>query len=538
MLKRITGQIKNRNKVCAFIFGAYSVFLFFMYYCLCISSNAFTSVLSGTSDPDEFLYLFNLFGDIGFFDLNVKNVIYTVFMFFSDNPLISFTWTSFLLYMVSVLLVFKIANFYKDSNLYGLIAVFIYTTFPGVFVSSYGINIHISETMMLLFVLYFYLKSNYFSSDIYSWLYVLFMVFALGERESVLIYISIILCITSLAAIKKKKYFSLKYNFFAGVIALLIILSYSSRSYMCDKAGHLPAFFTNLDLGLLLRLPYLIILEIIKRFADNISVFYVLTIFSFLAFRLLNPPKYKDVSFKFIEFFIIIVFGLYFFAVVPSDPRIVKLMPLIIYTAFHEIYPVLPFLALWIANLFYLYKRFTGYVLLSVAILFAFFPVNLMDYSFSHLIKKETYMIENKLSHSDVFTDIADYLNVILYKSPYENFWFSLELVDKKDVLSEAGAFKDNFEQRYEIGTSFMASVEHIILISGFSYGHDTYEGILNKAKELDVDAGKIYMIFVCHKNKRVSFDRKKHSLEKIKTWAVSVNDMDFHLNIHAFAQK
>lgn len=538
-------QENNRNSMCNAIFYIYMIFVGFMYYCLYISSSPFTSVFVDTSDPEEFLSLLN-FNLVENLPLDsIKNIIYTGYLFFSDDSFFSFVWTSFSLFAISAFLVYKMANLYKPNNYCGLLAVFIYTTITDILLNVFAINVHISETMFLLFILYFYAKSNGFSGKRYSVLYLLFSLMALFERESIVIYLSVIVLFTSLLSIKKKKYFSLIYNFLIVAMISVIVFSGTHSGYLLEKLGHWYIYVNMLDVYTICKLPYLIAYKFFIQLSLNISSFYLFLIAGCLLTQIIYPIKNRTKFFVFINLFVVFILFLYCLTIVPSDDNILDGIFQYRGAIFDDVMPVFAFVAIGLANFFYLYRKWKLYIFIFILFVYAANPINLLNYSIDRLKNREKTTLESRYKSFYELNDVSDTLTFLLDQFRYEKFMFVLEKADTANVadsLSMKSDYLVALDDLYvklghtksipDIFNEFMYQLAEIVSINGFEYNVCPKSEMNGMCQILGLRPENVCRVLLCSKTEQV---RINSCTKKLKSWKVVIEDINFNLYLYVY---
>lgn len=508
----------STSKMCNTLLAIYLIFISFMYYCFYLGFGPVFTLFVDTSDIDTF---HNFFSDSYVFDISsisFKNIFYTIYASIFGTNFLSYVGTSFTVYLISVLLVYNITNYGKSVKFYGLLAALIYTTFPDMLLSVYGINVHISESMALLFVIYFYAKSNFFEEKTYSLLYVVFSVLAFWERESIVIYMGIILLFTTFFVLKDRRYTFLAYNILIFIAMTAISFSVERVSYFSNKIEHLYFYIENLKT-----------INILNVFKDTlflgsfcvystISVFYfVLIIFSF-SLQLIFFRKDKSRFSYFIDFFVLLIFSLFLFTVVPENISEISGLS----TAFfYDIFPIYAFLAISMANFFYTIKSFWAYTLTAVLFLYFLFPFNSFYSKAVNFDNEESITASYRENNYYVYTDIEKIFDSLEIKGQYENILFV--------VTGES--FNLDTDDRIFHSIMDLAWIYDIKVQSGFSGKWATLLEKVNLPKE------EIIQVLHVTKNKEFLYAEPDYFISKINQWGFKIDDVDMKLHLYSLSK-
>lgn len=508
----------------------YMGFLTLVYYRFCVSSSAFTSVYISTSDMERFFNLFALGEKTSLSVISIKNIMYTFLLLLTKDSFFSFVWTSFILYLVSVFLVYKISNLYKDNNWYGLLAVLIFTTIPEMFLRVYAVNVHISETMLLLAVVWFYGKSENFTFKKYSLCYLIFALAAFFERESIVIYLGLILFLSSYICLKRKKYISCTYNAVIAFIIAAAIFSSKHSSYIFERLSHWLVYFKTLEAGVVLQIPYLTVCEIFFQLRQGFSSFYLLVLLLALLCRLFYSSKAKVSFFLFIESFISMVFGLYLFTVIPKHKIIFREMFDTQGAVLDDILPVFAFLAIFLANFFFICQRLRKYIIASAVVIFFVFPVNLFDYSLSEFKQQESEILQDKTRYEYLHYDISGQVESSIN---HNGFFF---LLKKNNIPAEGLSYSISipYLSVMDIFEDMFSFVEDVFCLQGLKSAYVNKEQAKELIRLTEIPLEDVFSFFVCYSQNDFAYIISSAKVKKISSWQIIINDESFDLLFYA----
>lgn len=515
-----------------------------------MTGNAAVSTFIHTSDPEVFLNLLQFSNIAKFTDITVKNIIYTGILFFSGDGFFSYVWTSFALYVFCIVLVYKLSNLHKHNNYYGLIGVFIYSTFFDMLLSVFGINVHVSETMFLLLIFYFYEKSNTFIDKKYSIAYLLAMLFAFFERESVLIYLSVFLLFTFFILIKKKNYFMLGCNLLLVAIISFMILNSSGSLYLVNKLGHWYIYLKDMGFSIQLKLPYLILDALLKQALGAIPIFYQLLFAFCVVFKIFFRQTRNIMYFVLIDGFILFILGLYCLTIVPASPALMGGVFEGKGAIIADVLPLFAFISIGFVNFFYLYKQYRVKIIAVTVALFMFTPAGILRSSVFVLKNQDKLCrIDEDKNHKILFA-AADDFKFFLDKQDYHAFLFSLETMDgeiktalpeREDSYTKALAgFYDKMERAYQqsdIGNLYMSIVADIILVNGCKRMHVSEESIDAYAYDFGLDKNKVYKMLISGYSIKDNHIFKDVKLFELTEWKIEIGGQNLILKLYGIRE-
>lgn len=537
--------MKNKNIFYTAILYIYIIYLALKYYGLFISSSAASSLLVKTQDIDIFINLLSTpdIPLINFF--SIKNIIYTFISAISNNGFFAYTWTSFAIYTLCIVLVYKLANFQKNNNLTGLIAVLILTTLPNMMLSVFGINVHISEGMCILFIIFFYFKSISFTNKRYSILYLLFAIAAFTERTSAPIHIALIIFLTSLFGIKNKKYNFILYNTIILTIILMFFIHGKNNSYFIAKVNHWLIYISLLDFFTLLKLPFSSMHIFYKDLLFNLSLPYTVLLISAGLSRIIFLKKYNDgfnnkTTADFINLMLLIIFSLYFVTIVP-DTTSTSIGALYLDTAkFESIFPIFALTAIIIANFLYRYQKAIPYNCLIIIFILTGIFSNI-NFNIPAFKEREKNHILQKTMYADTYTDIALVLATAQDKKEIRNFLFVLEadLTPYKDIKRDVykklpkwiakNTEKTLSKQHYEL-KFFMHHLNDMVLLNGLTSVFIEHGEPIEITKHLNIPQENIYNVLTCFEDKKPIAVTIKH----LKTFSFTLENKEVKLHMYS----
>lgn len=352
---------REKRYLCDIVFMAYLLFVAIQYYSFYLDSSILTPALVNTSDADEYFNLFAVGQHFTLSMLTFKNMFYTFFFLLSKNYFFSYLFASFMLYAVSIVLVYLIANMNRIDRYVGLFAVFLFTTMTDIFLPVVAGNVHLAEMMFLLLIFYLYGKSFFFSIKSYSVLYVLICGVALFERESISVHLSILVFVTSFFLMKNKKYFLLKYNFWVIVLICLKTFYGQEFFYVGGKLDHWGAWFYTNDMLSRIMFPLLSIRKFCGMLVTRVSYFWFLSVIFYMVCKLFCRYEKEDPLLRSLDFYVGLSFLLYLVTIdvsVASSPYVSNI---------DDILPLFAFFPIIVVRFFYHIKSMR---VLSLFVLF------------------------------------------------------------------------------------------------------------------------------------------------------------------------
>lgn len=517
-----------------------------MYYGLYVTSSAASSTLILTPDMDVFTNL--LYANTPLYtNFSIKNIIYTILLYLSGNGFFSYAWTSFTIFAICIFLIYKITNLYKESNCFGLIAVLIFTTIPNMLLSVFGINTHMSEGMCLFFIIFFYIKSRSFENKYYSLLYLFFTLISFGERNSITIYISIIVLLTSYFSFKKQKYSFLIYNtiILAGIASIL--LNKTNHSYFFSKLDHWFVYLYVLDFPMMLKLPFLIIKTFFLELIKHLSIPYLILFLSSYIYRF----KEKDTTIKksqaFIDFMLMIIFVLYLSVLVPNIEVLYSGKFNLETAIFDDIFPVYAFIAIIIANFFTLCKNNKKHKYIFICLV-AIGSLRVVDYGIPAFKETEKQYIETKHRYTDIYQQIAVNFSAMTKIFPNNDLLFAFEALPQKNIepvetinqdysslpeIIDSKIQKKLSFQEYEI-EAFMPRVQDMVLLNGMNYVFITDALIDSISEGLKIPRNRIYNVLTCDMDEK----HPPTNFALIKTWKFRIDNNPVKLHLFTIKQQ
>lgn len=509
----LSGKRRLSNKTCDMLLAGYLVLFCFVYYAVYMKISPVFSTLIDTSDIATFKNFLRYGYSFNIQDISIKNFIYTISASIFGSNYFSYAGAAYLIYLLSAVMVYVLANHNKETKAYGLLAVLIFTTFPDIFLVVFGMNIHIAESLSILLVIYFYAKSNFFEKKVYSLLYLIFGIWAFGERESVMLYLAMIIVLTTYYALSDRKYKELSYN--AVLIAVLFGISLSNERpiYFTSKLGHWGYYLANLssiDICNVLK-------ETFRTFYlythTTMSMFYVVLLLVSLVAHALFFRKERTRFSYFTDAFLVFVFGSYFFAVVPENIAEVKDSFGTAY--FYDIFPVYTLVALCITNFVYAIRKYKVYAIAAVVIFYLFVPFP-NSYRWAVDFTRESRITDRLKEPSFAVYDEVDML-LKEYSLDFKGEFYMFVLVGP--------------ESAFPAGEGFLMPLADLAAI----YGFDNYEhGFLQKgfvpAEGFTFPASDIIKVMLLFDIEDIFFKNYESVFAPLKSWDITVENQNMTL--------
>lgn len=511
----------------------YIIFLGSVCASLAAAGDSFLSINSLSSDAERFLYLLETGNITSFMQVNLKNIIYTVFAAVSGKSFLSMIGTSFLLYAFSLILLYRLANMHKNSRLYGIFAVLAVNTMTHMLSYVYGLNLHISETLFVLLLLYCFEKSNYFTKKVYAGFYLLFACMAFCERESIIMYMGLIVLFTSMLSYRKQKY---NFVFYNGVVLLLmavVTLSGSNHSYIMIKLGHF-AKIPEIGFAGVGMLFYGMLKTMWSQIVFLVSNFYLYCILFFAVVRVFFKRETKNDFSRLVDWSVFCLLGLYFLTVNPAGERIFAFKG----PSLFDILSLFFLLSLSLVNYFYRYRKYKIYLICGMVACLFLSSSNLVPYNVMKVGRLGQEEVYENLTNSKEAYRIGTQLPSLLRSLKERNILFVMEKLQTKGSMLSDAVYKNKYERAAEFSWGIVAQQTFLFFMCDLV----TLEGFLEYGGSVPVDAYVVETVRFPSDRiyKSVFFYKKKSRLDqnkfyKLHSWKVALNEK-FFFYVHAYA--
>nr|BDD44373.1 hypothetical protein 25 [bacterium] len=404
------------NRFCHALLFVYITALTLIYSILYFKGSAFVALSVDTSDIDDFINIF----EISAFSIDsilFKNIVHSVLHFFSRDYYFSFAWTSFFFYILSVILVYCIANHNKKNSYCGLLAVFVFTTAFDMFMPVFAANVHVMEMFFLLSVFYLYALSDNGQRLSYYFLFLFVYFMGFFERGSIVLHFAIMIFILFLETASSKKYRVVLYHIPLILIMFLFFFTNKNGVYLINKLGYWRIVFDQGTLFDLISVPYYLLLNFMQQIDKKLSSFYLLWFAAFFLrvyfYRIKTHFSIQNIVFIHSS----LVMFLYYFTLAPVSS---DFMDGFFYgqgARIDDILPVFPLVAIAFADYFYRInifelKKFVRCAAVVLLVLFVVRPSADADSFQDLLINEEKLKNEKKFSTTvSKFGDTVDFLS-------------------------------------------------------------------------------------------------------------------------------
>lgn len=537
----------SRNKkgkyITGVLLGFYLLYVFFVYLSLYKGAFFADSIAIPSSDVDQFINLADDFASFGLKSFTIKNIIFSVIMFLSGEHFFSMVWTSLILYLCSLVLIYKTANLYKGNGYAGLLGVFIFTGFYNLFLNVFALNLHVSEMLMLLLVVYFYGKSNFCSDKIYSLLYLIFALLSFFERESIVMYLALIAIVSSFYQIKKKMYAGIFYNLIILSPIVFVFFTGSNSSYLLGKLDHWYIYTNLLDFVTVVKVPYYIVEHFFKGFLQVVSPFYLILILSIVFWQVFYSLKNKVKFFTLIEIVTGVVFFVYCLTIFPDTDKILNGMFKYRGAMIYDILPVFALLAIAASSFLYSFIGENKYLFFGICLLCLIQSSVFLDQCVKNFHKNQAEKVYESVYAQTCYNIAKETENIVKLKK-HDKILFVLETVNPEDRKNfqyqdwESGKFlseKDRLlSQKMDSHDYFMEFLTDVVLLNGYQYSRQINGYVINA---LNLSKEGVLETVSCFKNGKTEHINTPIDINKIKSWDILLNGIECRLSFYRLAK-
>lgn len=425
----------NSDRFCNYLLAIFLIIIGGVYYYLSKNILPLSNIFLLSSPIDKFYNLINPAAVDWHHYIHFKNIVYTFILYFSGNVYISYLFTSFVLYVISCVLVYMISNLHKPNRYYGLLAVLMFSVLSDMLLHVLALNIHVSETMYVLLILYFWEKSDYFTNKQYFLLYVIFSIISCFGRFSIVGYLGSFCVFTTYFSIKKSRYFVVVFN----ACLLVFLLTYGFKADDLISLGtkiYNIKIFMNLSFSDKFVFFYNQFMLFGSKMYNSVARIYFYPCIAFCILRIFYPYKIKHDIVKFINYFIFVIFLLYFLVLVPNGYDIPQDIQYNIYI--YDALPLWALLSIAVVNFIYIYQNVFSRIRLFVfkvfIILICYLSISVLPffniYNFLHM-RGGSYILQDCQNYFR-YKDLIDYLSSNINRVNAKQYLFSVEVADKE----------------------------------------------------------------------------------------------------------